>query len=163
MIIEIVGLYANLKFSSAHIVFGHRTCGVIHGHTYYVDIKVCGDKGEFNFVCDFKIIKEIVKEICKKIDHKLILPRDHKDVYYELRDKALYFKYKNKEYIIPVEDVILLPIETTSAEDLAKFFAEEIISRLKEKYKNVYWIEVAISEGLGQKAIYKLEVKHCKE
>ncbi|WP_456374857.1 6-carboxytetrahydropterin synthase [Methanocaldococcus sp.] len=161
MLLELNGLHAGLRFSSAHIVFGHPTCGVIHGHSYYVDVKINGERlGEFNFVCDFKIIKKIVKEICDSIDHKLILPKNHKDVYYELRDTTLYFKYKNKEYSIPVEDVILLPIPSTTAEDLAIYFANEISKKLKDLgFSNINWIEVSINEGIGQGACYRMYLK----
>ncbi len=161
MLLELNGLHAGLRFSSAHIVFGHPTCGVIHGHSYYVDVRIEGERsGEFNFVCDFKIIKKIVKEICDNIDHKLILPKNHKDVYYELRDTTLYFKYKNKEYSIPVEDVILLPIPSTTAEDLAIYFANEISKKLKDLgFSNINWIEVSVNEGIGQGACYRMYLK----
>jgi len=164
MMLELNGLHAGLRFSSAHIVFGHPTCGVIHGHSYYVDVKLYGERaGEFNFVCDFKIIKKIVKEICDKLDHKLILPKNHDKVYYELRDKTLYFKYENKEYSIPVEDVILLPIPSTTAEDLAIYFADEIANNLKNLgFSNINWLEVSINEGIGQGACYRKYLKEVK-
>lgn len=88
--------------------------------------------------------------------------KNHEHVYYELRDKTLYFKYENKEYSIPVEDVILLPIPSTTAEDLAIYFANEIADRLKNLgFSNINWIEVSINEGIGQGACYRkyLEVK----
>ncbi|WP_423793232.1 6-carboxytetrahydropterin synthase [Methanocaldococcus indicus] len=153
MIIEINGLYSNLKFSSSHIVFGHKTCGGIHGHTYYLDVKLFGEKKD-EFLCDFKIVKKIAKNICKELDHKLLLPKYHKHLIYELRDKSIYFKYKEKEYLIPVEDVILLPIPSTSAEDLAIYIANKINKELN--LDNIKWIETSIYEGLGQKAVYRL-------
>ncbi len=157
IIIEINGLYSNIKFSSSHIVFGHETCGCIHGHTYYLDVKLYGYKKN-DFLCDFKIIKKIAKEICKKLDHKLILPKLKNDIYYEIRDKSIFFKYKEKEYLIPVEDVILLPIPSTSAEDLAIYIANELKEKLKI-YDNIEEIEVILYEGLGQKAVYKTRVR----
>ncbi|WP_048197011.1 6-carboxytetrahydropterin synthase [Methanocaldococcus vulcanius] len=165
MMLELNGLHAGLRFSSAHIVFGHPSCGVIHGHSYYVDVRIFGERcGEFNFVCDFKTIKTVVKEICEKLDHKLILPKNHEKVYYELKDKTLYFKYKYKEYTIPVEDVILLPIPSTTAEDLAKYFTNEISKKLKNLgFSNIIWIEVSINEGIGQGACYRKYLKEYTE
>ncbi|ADG14084.1 6-carboxytetrahydropterin synthase QueD [Methanocaldococcus infernus] len=157
MRIKLDGLYSNLKFSSAHIIFGHETCGYIHGHSYYVDVELSGEK-KGNFLCDFRIVKKIVKEICKRLDHKLLIPKFHKDLYYEIRDNKVYFKYKEKEYLIPVDDILLLPIPSTSAEDLAIYIADELYNRLKD-HINLEYIEVSVNEGLGQKATYRKVVK----
>ncbi|WP_456471734.1 6-carboxytetrahydropterin synthase [Methanocaldococcus sp.] len=156
MRIKVEGLYNNLKFSSAHVVFGHETCGYLHGHTYYLDVELSGEK-KGKFLCDFKIVKDVAKKICKRLDHKLLLPKYHKDLYYEVRDKVVYFKYKEKEYLIPIDDILMLPIPSTSAEDLSIYIAEELEKELK--HINLDYIEVSIYEGIGQKAIYRKKVK----
>ena len=38
MKINLDGIHTNLRFSSAHMVIGHPSCGRIHGHSYIVDI-----------------------------------------------------------------------------------------------------------------------------
>ena len=39
MKIMINGIQSNLRFSSAHVIPGHESCGYIHGHSYFVDVK----------------------------------------------------------------------------------------------------------------------------
>ncbi|WP_421077001.1 6-carboxytetrahydropterin synthase [Methanothermococcus sp. Ax23] len=163
MILELNGIYAGLRFASAHIVFGHDTCGVIHGHSYYVDVKVCGaPSGEFGFVCDFKALKKIVKDICEKLDHKLLIPENHPNLKYNIVDNSINFTFckgeKIKEYKIPLEDVVLLPLTGTTAEELSKYFAELI---KKELYSlnlddSIDWIEATVNEGIGQGATYRV-------
>ncbi len=177
MILELNGIYANLRFSSAHIVFGHDSCGAIHGHSYYVDLKVCGEPtGEFGFVCDFKLLKNAVKEICNELDHKLLVPLNHPNLKYNINDnnnnnnnnknnKTVNFTYINnnkiKEYKLPLEDVVLLNLKSTTAEDLSIYFAEKIKNKLEKSNNigNINYIEVTVNEGIGQGARYILKTK----
>ena len=163
MILELNGIYAGLRFASAHIVFGHDTCGVIHGHSYYVDVKVCGaPSGEFGFVCDFKALKKIVKDICGKLDHKLLIPENHPNLKYNIVDNSINFTFckgeKIKEYKIPLEDVVLLPLTGTTAEELSKYFSCAIKDELYnlKLNDNIQWIETTVNEGIGQGATYQL-------
>ena len=156
MILELKGLYLGLRFSSAHIVFGHESCGAIHGHTYYVDVRLGGrPSGEFNFVVDFKVLKKIVKEVCQGLDHKLLLPRDHPHIKYTIEEDYIYFVYYyrrcKKEYKLPLEDVLLLPLKGITAEELSIYITEAIKKvLLKLDVDNIEWIEVTLYEGLGQ-------------
>ena len=165
MILELKGLYLGLRFSSAHIVFGHDSCGVIHGHTYYVDVRLGGKpSGEFNFVIDFKVLKKIVKGVCKSLDHKLLLPRDHPHLRYSIEGDRIHFVYScrgcKKEYKIPLEDVLLLPLKGITAEELAIYIAEVIREALlKLDVDNIEWIEVTLYEGLGQGVRNRIYIK----
>ena len=56
------GIHANLRFSAAHMIPEHESCGFIHGHSYIIDVTVDGERsGKFGFVADFKEVKGIVK------------------------------------------------------------------------------------------------------
>ncbi len=160
MIIEINGLYAGLRFASAHIIFGHHSCGSIHGHTYYVDIKLDGNKKleNYGFVYDFKVIKKIAKEICRDLDHKLLIPKNHDNIHITFENNHTIIKYENKEYKIPSEDLKILPTKSTTAEELSIYFTKKLIEELNKynnKIDNINWIECKIYEGLGQCATYR--------
>jgi len=55
---------------SAHSLPGHAKCGVLHGHTYKIELIIEGepDKG---MVLDFGEMKRILKDILHNYDHKL--------------------------------------------------------------------------------------------
>ena len=57
---------------SAHYLPEHETCGIVHGHTYKIEIVLEGEKQENGMVMDFYEIKKGVREILKKYDHKLL-------------------------------------------------------------------------------------------
>lgn len=168
MKILVNGIQSNLRFSSAHVIPGHESCGYIHGHSYFVDVEIEGERsGDFEFVVDFKDVKKYTKAICEELDHRLLVPvyndriefKDFdkkKDSIFNLqKQKSVYFKIGQKGYTIPVEDCVLLPLPYTSAEELSKFFAETLAKKLAETYNNLEYVAVCVNEGIGQGAEYK--------
>lgn len=93
MKVNLDGIHANLRFSAAHMVIGHESCGKIHGHSYIVDVEVSGERsGKFGFVIDFKILKSIARKICKSLDHRVLIPVDSPDLEITLdNDKSVEF------------------------------------------------------------------------
>jgi 6-pyruvoyltetrahydropterin/6-carboxytetrahydropterin synthase len=61
-------------FDAAHnLVQYHGKCEKLHGHTYKLQIVVCGEKDEEGMVIDFVELKEIVKrEVLSYLDHAYI-------------------------------------------------------------------------------------------
>lgn len=171
MKILVNGIQSNLRFSSAHIIPGHESCGFIHGHSYFVDVEIEGERaGEFDFVVDFKDVKGYTKAICDELDHRLLIPVYNKlidfkdfdkktDSIFDLKEqKSAYFKIDGKGYSIPTVDCVFLPLPYTSAEELAKFFAESLSRKLSETYDNLNYVAVCVNEGIGQGAEYRKDL-----
>jgi 6-pyruvoyltetrahydropterin/6-carboxytetrahydropterin synthase len=160
MKIVINGIHANLRFASAHMIPCHEFCGGIHGHSYHVDVTVEGERGgEFGFVVDFKTVKGRVREICKKLDHKLLVPENSKEIEFKNIDKYVEFSIKDKEYKIPREDCCLLPLPSTSAEALSEYFVEKLFQALSREGADIKAMEICVNEGIGQGACFEKIVK----
>ena len=170
MNILINGIQSNLRFSSAHIIPGHESCGFIHGHSYFVDVEIEGKRvGEFKFVVDFKDVKKYTKAICDELDHRLLIPVYNKLIEFKDFDKesnsifdlkkesTVFFKIDGKGYSIPSVDCVFLPLPYTSAEELSKCFAETLARKLSETHDNLEYISVCVNEGIGQGAKFKKE------
>ena len=157
MKIVINGIHANLRFSSAHMIPLHESCGGIHGHSYIVDLTVEGERsGEFGFVVDFKKAKNIVRDICSKLDHKVLIPRNSNVIEFtNENDNSIEFRICDKEYKLPLEDCCLLPLKSTSAEDLAEYFAEETFKYLEKINNNLSSVQICVNEGIGQGAYFQ--------
>ena len=157
MKVNLDGIHTNLRFSAAHMVIGHPSCGKIHGHSYIVDVTVEGERsGQFGFVIDFKELKTITRNICKTLDHIILIPYNSPDleVTYE-DDQTIEFTIQQKsQYKLPKTDVALLPIESTTAESLAIYITEEIIKNI-EATSTLDYIEIQVNEGIGQGATYQ--------
>ncbi|MDR2967279.1 MAG: 6-carboxytetrahydropterin synthase [Methanobacteriaceae archaeon] len=171
MKIIINGIHANLRFSSAHIIPSHDLCGSIHGHSYFVDVEIEGERsGKFEFVADFKDVKDSVRKICEKLDHKVLIPINNADMEFKglnssnkliLNDfkdaKYLNFAIQNKNYKLPIEDCVLLPLKHTSAEELSKYFTCKLFEDIQNKGYNIATIALGVNEGIGQGALFKKE------
>ena len=57
---------------SAHYLPDHETCGIMHGHTYKVEIIIEGEKKESGMVIDFYDLKVTIKDVLKEYDHKML-------------------------------------------------------------------------------------------
>lgn len=171
MKILVNGVQSNLRFSSAHVIPGHESCGFIHGHSYFVDVEIEGERtGKFEFVVDFKDVKSYTKAICDELDHRLLIPvyndliefKDFdkkKDSIFNLKKQnSVSFKIDGKGYTIPCGDCVFLPLPYSSAEELSKFFAESLAKKLAESYDNLEYIAVCVNEGIGQGAEYRKEL-----
>jgi 6-pyruvoyltetrahydropterin/6-carboxytetrahydropterin synthase len=172
MKILINGIQSNLRFSSAHVIPGHESCGFIHGHSYFVDIEIEGERaGKFEFVVDFKDVKDYTKAICDELDHRLLIPVyndliefkdfDKKnDSIFDLKKRhSVHFKIDGKGYSLPGVDCVFLPLPYSSAEELSKFFAETLAKKLSEDYDNLEYVAVCVNEGIGQGAEFRKDFK----
>jgi len=172
MKILINGINANLRFSSAHIIPTHDSCGCIHGHSYYVDVEIEGERsGEFEFVADFKDVKDSVRKICKKLDHKVLIPINNQKMKFrglneddeltlnDFKDhEYIDFTIQTKSYKFPIEDCVLLPLKHTSAEELSKYFTCKLFEDIHNKGYNIATISLGVNEGIGQGALFKKEL-----
>ena len=54
---------------SSHLLPGHPKCGVLHGHTYRVDVEVEGEQGADGMVVDFAVVREKAEAFLEPLDH----------------------------------------------------------------------------------------------
>jgi 6-pyruvoyltetrahydropterin/6-carboxytetrahydropterin synthase len=57
---------------SAHCIPHHETCNEMHGHTYTIELRVEGRKGESGMVIDFMDLKKILREVLDGYDHRVL-------------------------------------------------------------------------------------------
>lgn len=171
MKILVNGIQSNLRFSSAHIIPGHESCGYIHGHSYFVDVEIEGERaGDFAFVVDFKDVKGYTKAICDELDHRLLIPvyndliefkdfdKKNDSIFNLKKQNSVKFSVDGKKYSLPGVDCVFLPLPYTSAEELSKFFAETLAKKLSETYDNLEYVSVCVNEGIGQGAEYRKDL-----
>ena len=167
MKILVNGIQSNLRFSSAHVIPGHESCGYIH----VVDVEIEGERaGDFEFVVDFKDVKGFTKAICDELDHRLLIPvyndliefkdfdKDNDSIFNLKKKHTVHFKIDGKGYSLPGVDCVFLPLPYTSAEELSKFFAETLAKKLSGTYDNLEYVAVCVNEGIGQGAEYRKDL-----
>ncbi len=153
MKIFIDGKYLNLKFSSAHFIIEHDKCSRLHGHNFYVSVEIEGDIiEEKGLILDFIYLKNLIKNICEYLDHKVLVP----EKYAKIKENHVEISLE-KTYLIPKEDVLLLPIDNVTSEALAKYICNSLIEKLKN-HSNIKRIRVIVEEEPGQGAEIEKEL-----
>lgn len=148
--LEIDGWKNNIRFSSAHIIFDHDKCGFLHGHTYAIHLKIHGEKDEDGFIVDFSIVKMALKQIADTLDHRILIPE--KNDYITVSENEIKINYNNKKYILPAIDCMVLPINSTTVENIAEYLLEKFLNKIKIS-KNIKIIQLGLDEGYGQGTI----------
>ncbi|NHJ46819.1 MAG: 6-carboxytetrahydropterin synthase [Asgard group archaeon] len=142
----------SFKFASAHFVLGETGCERLHGHNYLVEVQVFGEQDETkNLVIDFLELKPFVRGFVEELDHKILLPADNKNLTIDEKDNEYIVDFvpKNKHYIFPKGDVLILPIKNTTVEEFARLLADKL-KPLFNQHKNIDAIEVGVFEYKGQ-------------
>ena len=149
--ITIDGWKSNIRFSSAHIIPEYEKCGRLHGHTYAVHIKIGGKPDNKGIIIDFSIVKDFLRQITNDLDHRILIPEESKVAIIEKDKDSIKIDSLGKQYMFPIKDCVLLPISSTSAENLASYILERLIKEVRLP-KETNYIEIGVDEGFGQGA-----------
>ena len=149
--IYIDGWKANIRFSSAHIIPEYEKCGRLHGHTYAVHAKIFGKPDEKGIIMDFSVLKRILKEIADKLDHRVLIPQKSNVVTIKKEKDSIKIVSLKKTYVFPIIDCALLPISSTSAENLAQYILDKVVEKIPAS-NQIESIEIGVDEGFGQGA-----------
>jgi 6-pyruvoyltetrahydropterin/6-carboxytetrahydropterin synthase len=150
MRLEIDGEFAGIRFSACHFIAGHHRCGRLHGHTYMVSMKLHGDVGKDGMIMDFVPLKKELRAVAEELDHRVLVPANSKKITIALGEEV-FIKAEGKRYALPKEDVVLLPTEESSAEELCQYILRRFLEQV-DFPPNVKEVEVGVHEELGQSA-----------
>ena len=142
---------AKLRFSACHLIPDHPKCGRLHGHTYAVNVRAHGMRtGEF--IIDFELLKEMIAQICSRFDHHIMIAENDPRLHITKNNGSVVINIGEKTYQLPIEDIVFIPIDSTSAESLCVYVAGELARMIKTSDHHISRLEVRIDEGIGQGA-----------
>jgi len=153
MILEIDGGYSGIKFSACHFIPRHEKCSRLHGHSYIVRLRLDGDIGEDGMIMDFVILKRKLREMIEEFDHRTLIPSKSKEVSVSVTDSSVEVVSGGKRYVFPREDVALLDVPTTTAEEMCRMMTLRMASEI-DFPPNVRSVSVGLDEERGQTAWY---------
>jgi 6-pyruvoyl tetrahydropterin synthase/QueD family protein len=146
-----------LRFSSAHFITFGGKCERLHGHNYGVLVELEGTLGEDKLVFDFTIIKKLTRELCRRLNHRFLLPMHNPHLEVDEQAETWEIRFGKKRYVFPREDVIALPIDNSTAERLAEYICLELRKELAAyKTANLQTIMVGVEEAATQMAYYRM-------
>jgi 6-pyruvoyltetrahydropterin/6-carboxytetrahydropterin synthase len=140
-----------LRFAAAHFATFEGQCEPLHGHNYDVTVEVEGALTDDSWVVDFGALKEITRELCKQLDHKFLLQTESRVLEIDEGETNWKVRFGDRGWVFPKSDVLPLPIDNTTAERLAEWFAGRIAEALASRgASNVTRITVGVEEMPGQ-------------
>ncbi len=145
-----------LRFAAAHFTTFEDQCEPLHGHNYDVSVEVEGELTEDGWVIDFSALKSMTRDICKELDHKFLLQRDSKVLEIDEGMSNWKVRFLERGWVLPKSDVLPLPIENSTAEQLARYFAGRLRERLADGgAANITSIVVSLEEMPGQSGSWR--------
>ena len=146
------------KFSCAHfLIFPDGSKERLHGHNYHVDAEIEGSLGDRGLVIDFILVKPVIRELCDSLDEHWILPGEHPELEIVVgNDGHTEITYRECRYRVPSDEVLVLPMNNTSAENLASWIGRELVKRITEKFgrSQIQKLRLSVSETPGQWGVY---------
>ena len=149
------------KFSCAHMtVFPDGTKERMHGHNYFIAVSLYLADVSFQNILPFQKVKDILGSLCQEWkEHTLVALKN--PFFEEITNTHEEYEFRlcGKRYVLPREDVMVLPIDNIAVEPLAAYFADVFAARLKPIVGDaVVGLEVEISEVPGQGASAYLDL-----
>ncbi|MGQ0602142.1 MAG: 6-pyruvoyl trahydropterin synthase family protein [Anaerolineales bacterium] len=144
-------------FCSGHfITYEGDKCEGLHGHNYRAAVTLEGALNENAYVFDFVRLKKLLRAICDRLDHKMLLPQHNPLLTLTTDEASITVRYRERVYVFPLSDVVLLPIPNTTAEMLAQWIAGELETGLREHSPtSLEMLEVEVEESFGQSAFFR--------
>jgi 6-pyruvoyltetrahydropterin/6-carboxytetrahydropterin synthase len=151
---------ADLIFSAAHfITFEGGGCEPLHGHDYRVKAELFGPLGANEYIVDFVLVHEGLKEIVKELDHRVLLPGGHDSIAVKLEGEEFVITHAGRRWVLPKDNCRVLPIGNTTTEMFARYIGGRFIEDLIMKRQlPVTQISIEVGECGGFAAVCKLEV-----
>lgn len=135
-------LHKDMHFAAAHFIphSAAGKCSKIHGHTYFVDVTVAGNKlDQLGFLINFQAIKKAIHD---RYDHSLM--NDHVEFAYDI-------------------DELKEDVPAPSTERVAEEIAKRIQKLLNEDGRGVACLQVIVRETPTSYVVYRPEVSVIEE
>lgn len=147
-----------LVFCSGHFIsYEGDKCERLHGHNYRTAVEVEGGLDENYYVFDFVALKRLARSITDELDHRMMLPTRNALIRLEEGPRSVRVRYRDREWLFPRDDCVLLPVENTTAELLARYIAQRLLEELRRKYQyEPEVLRVEVEESFGQSATCEL-------
>ena len=140
-----------LVFSAAHfITYGGDICERLHGHNYRVTAEVHGPR-------------DALQQLVQTWDHHMLLPTKHPEIRVQTMDDDTFgdqveVTFRDRRWMFPREDCILLQIPNTTTELLAQLIGKQLLEAIEtETSARPTEIRLAVDENHGQWGVWNYQ------
>ena len=147
----------HLVFCSGHFIsYEGDKCERLHGHNYRTAIEIEGALDSNYYVFDFIALKRLSRALTDELDHRMMLPTRNALIRVEPTPRGIQVRYRDREWLFPADDCVLLPIENTTAELLARYLGQRLLDDLRRLHQfEPAVLRVEVEESFGQSATWE--------
>jgi len=142
----------DLNFSAGHFtIFSATHREKLHGHNYQVSAAITTKIEENGLRVDYRHYHDKVATLCQRLNLAFLLPA--KSRYLKIEEHENYYHAHFDQEMIPFlkKDVIILPIENTTIEELSDWFLQQLVQDQADLDKNgVQAITLRVSSNAGR-------------
>lgn len=150
-------------FCAGHfITLTDDLCEAVHGHNWLVAADVEGPPDRHGMVVDFIKLRDLLSAITARLDHHVLLPTNNRFLTVEHSAAAsgriaeVTVRFKNRRWVFPADECVLLPVENTTAEWIARWIGHELLAAMEAAGSPVTGsLRIEVDECLGQSAVWE--------
>ncbi|MBT8461204.1 MAG: 6-carboxytetrahydropterin synthase [Gemmatimonadetes bacterium] len=145
-----------LVFAAAHfITYGDGGCEPLHGHNYRVGVTLEGDLDRHSLVYDFIALRRDMEKLLAELDHRVILPEFNQEFHLASSGDEVEVRHRDRRYVFPVADAVILPIANTTAENIAEYLGRRLAKDLRTADCGpLERLQIEVEESPGQSAFW---------
>jgi len=146
-----------LAFCAGHfITYEGDRCERLHGHNYRTAVELEAPLDPNFYVFDFIALKTDTKSVTDGLDHRMLLATRNPHIRLAEEASAVRVSFRDKEWRFPKDDCVLLPIENTTAELLARYIGQRLLAIVQDRHHfTPEVLRVEVEEEIGQSALYE--------
>ena len=142
-------------------VFPDGTKEALHGHNYSVEASIETADVSLNEMVSFSYFKGILKGICDHWDEKVLVAENCP--FLEMKNLVsaeVEFVLCRKRYVLPREEVVFLPVDNITVENLSEEFCNRFVKKIDSAVlQKITEVSIKIEESPGQGATFFWENK----
>lgn len=150
----------HLVFSAGHFITidlpSGQICERLHGHNWRVAVEVSGPLDRNQYVFDFIALRDHLQKIVDRLDHRMLLATEHPDIRVDSGPRETEVRYQDRRWVFPSDECVLLPIEQTTAELIARWIGQTLDHDLLQAgWPRIPCLRLEVEENFGQWAIWE--------
>ena len=155
-----------LVFSAGHFItittLDGEICERIHGHNWRTAVEVAGPLDGNGYVFDFIALRDALQTIVAELDHRMLLPLQHPRIRVNVGASEVEARYADRRWVFPRDECVLLPIEQTTAELIARWIGGRLRDALGDAALRLDALQVEVEENFGQWAVWAWQRQSSK-
>jgi 6-pyruvoyltetrahydropterin/6-carboxytetrahydropterin synthase len=114
-------------------------------------------------VVDFILLRDQLSAIAARLDHRMLLPTRSRFLSVTTAPgptgrEEVTVRFADRRWVFPADECVLLPVENTTAEWLARWIGGELLTALAAAGKPLAGrLRIEVDECLGQSAVWDTE------